>query len=232
MSTFLKATHIFVVLHLSFASATADEPAEDGGPARRGEFMRKAVQRFQVVLPDEPGKEVVPYKQLILRWSNPITKVKDGGVGVFCHNGRPVLFVELQLHRAELMINEFARLTPAPIEVTMPHNKRLIWKPAPDVSWSDFQELPDLAPPSEEKRLRLTQMRRIAERFTVIDHFGSRRETIQKIDLRLMTSPVYRFGTDPREDDKKNQKESTKEQSPPSDLADNGFGREHRCQDI
>ena len=132
--------------------------------------------------------------------------MKDGGVGVFCLNDRPVVFVELQLHRAELMINEFARLTPEPVEVTMPHNKRLIWKPAADIAWSDFNELEDIAKPSEKKPLRLTQMRRIAEKFSVVDHFGHSKEVMQKIDLRLMTSPVYRYGRGFRKDEEESEK--------------------------
>lgn len=168
----------------------ADDPARKQAE-RRMEYMRQAVQRFAVTIKDQPDSKIEPQKELILRWSNPTTNVKDGSLGVFTHEGRPVVFVELQLHNARTMINEFARLTPARVEVRSAHDEVLVWSPGEE-HWSDFEPLPDGPQPADREPLRLIQMKRLAEGFRVVDHFGSKEIVIQ--DLRLMATPAYRYG--------------------------------------
>ena len=156
------------------------------------EFMRKAVQRFEVQLPEKPDAKIEAHKDLILRWSNPTTSVKDGSLGVFCQEGRPVVYVELQLHNAQRMIHEFARLTPDPVKVQRKDGP-IVWMPE-GKGWSDFKPLASSEKPSEKPTVRLTQMRRLAKKFRVVDHFGWNDKDIQVQNLRLMPTPAYRYG--------------------------------------
>lgn len=183
----------FVVMLLTVTAQCGIADEKSDAAKRRLNFMRQAVQRFEVDITSKPDAVILPQKELILRWSNPTTTVKDGGLGVFCQDGRPVVYVELQLHGGKGMIHEFARLTKDPVRVRRPDRNLTIWEPGED-SWSDFQPFPDSGKPVKSATLRLTQMRQLAKRFRLVDHFGNNEKELQVQELRLMPSPVYRYG--------------------------------------
>jgi hypothetical protein len=151
------------------------------------EFMLKALGRYEVVYPGDPPKVSRLHAKSLLRWSNPLTVVKDGGLAVFTRGGRPDVVVELQLHGEQTMIHEFSPILYDGMELR--RDGRAVYKS--DHGWFEFRDLADAPRPADKPVLRLAQMRKLAERFTVVDNFGW--TDPQPYNLRLMPTPVYRY---------------------------------------
>ena len=98
-------------------------------------------------------------------------------IGQFFHNG------------PKRWVNEFAVI--ADRDAAILHSDRLYWKPSEYIC--KFADLPDSPIPASKPALRLTQMRKIAADFSVIDHFGWEESEITRQNLRLLTQPVYRY---------------------------------------
>ena len=160
-------------------------PAEKVQSERRLEFMTRALGRYEVSV----GKENKPAPLLpkpVLRWSNPVSGVKDGIVGMYTTGGRPTVIVQFAFHDKEGQVHEFYSVTEEPFEMTRGQS---VWKPAASIF--AFQDLKDGPPPAKTARLRLPQMRQIASEFTVIDDFGWDKK--EKQYLRLLGQPLHRY---------------------------------------
>jgi hypothetical protein len=168
-------------------NADPKAPSEKEKAEKRMEFMLRALGRYEVVYPGDPPKISKLHPKSLLRWSNPLTVVKDGGLVVFTRGGRPDVVVELQLHNEQALIHEFSPILYNGMELR--RDGRTVYKS--DHGWFKFQDLADAPRPADKPVQRLAQMRKLAERFTVIDNFGY--ENPQPYNLRLMPTPVYRY---------------------------------------
>jgi hypothetical protein len=192
---FAPASAVAVALSMLLGSAgmrcsLADDPeplSEKEKAEKRLEFMLQALGRYEVVYPGNPPRKSRLHEKALLRWSNPLTTVKDGGLAVFTRGGRPDVVVEVQLHGEQTLIHEFSPILDGGMELR--RSGRAVFKA--DHGWFKFQDLPDAPRPADKPAQRLTQMRKLAGRFTVIDAFGF--EEIQNYNLRLMPTPVYRY---------------------------------------
>ena len=165
-----------------------------GKSQKRLQFMLKAASRFRFEFPEEKGAEASLHPKALLRWSNPISTVRDGMIGMYKLGDRPISFVEFQMHASGTVIHEFNIASRKAVELK--RDGRTIWKPLQ--RWSVYRELTDAPDPASDKLKRLTQMKRLARRFKVTDQFGWEEDDITPYELRLMPNPVYRYGNSDR----------------------------------
>lgn len=161
-------------------------PADNELAEQRLKFMKEALGRYELRL----GPDRTPAKLLatpLLRWSNPVSGVQDGLVGLYTTGGRPTAVVQFAFHHQQFQVHEFYAVTP--VEFEMLRGAESIWKPAKAIF--AFQDLKDGPPPAKSTNLRLTQMRQIAAEFTVTDKFGWDKPETQI--LRLMPQPLHRY---------------------------------------
>jgi hypothetical protein len=178
------------------SGARGDEPPADATPIsekdkaeKRMKFMLQALERYEVVYPGDPPQTARLHPKPLLRWTNPVTTIKDGTLAVYTRGGRPDVVVEFQVHNEDLSGHEFS---PIRFEgMKLRRDGRTVF--SADGGWFKFQDLPDAPRPAAKAAQRLVQMRQIAERFTVIDIFGRFENDVQHYNLRLMPQPVYRY---------------------------------------
>ena len=181
----------------SSSGSRGDEPAADDEKIlsekdkaeRRMEFMTKALARYEVVYPGQPAQVARLHEKPLLRWTNPVTVVKDGTLVVFTRGGRPDVVCEFQLHNEQVSGIEFSAIRFEGMELK--RGGQTVF--SADHGWFKFQDLADAPKPAERAAQRLAQMRKLAERFVVVDQFGWNEEDIQRYTLRLLPQPVYRY---------------------------------------
>lgn len=169
----------------------ATSPADEKLAEQRLKFMKQALGHFEIFV----GREQTPAPLLdapILRWSNPVSGVKDGMVGLFTTGGRPTAVVQFAFHGKAFQVHEFYSVTSEPFE--MKRGDESVWKPA--TQNFAFQDLKDGPVPAKTDKLRLPQMRKIAAEFTIVDDFGWDKKEPQ--NLRLMTQPLHRYTDEAR----------------------------------
>ena len=173
------------------ADKTSEKQPRIGPPTaeelagQRMQFMKTALSRYtvQVGKSKEPAKVGDP----CLRWTNPISMIADGIVGVYAHDGgRPAALAQFFLHPSKQWINEFTII--AESDVAIRRSGRLFWKPTEYVC--KFTSLNRSPRPADKPVLRLAQMRAIAADFSATDYFRSGKT---KQELRLLRQPVYRY---------------------------------------
>lgn len=180
---------------ISFTASRADEPADGNALSekekaeRRMKFMMQALGRYEVVYPGAPPQVARLHEKPLLRWTNPVTVVKDGTLVVFARGGRPDVVSEFQIHGERAAAVEFS---PIRFEgMQLKRNGQIVF--SADHGWFKFQDLADAPKPAGKPAQRLVQMRKLAERFAVIDLFGWNEDAIERYTLRLMPQPVYRY---------------------------------------
>jgi len=184
-------THCAVVAEETAAASRNGNSEEEDAATERLETMLRIGAEFQFQLPDEqPPAKFHP--QALLRWTNPVSTVRDGIVGVYVSEGRPVGFVEIQMHDTGRVAHEFSSISDQ--EVVLKRGDKPFWIPADD--WSTYLRIEGAPKPSAKKTQRLVQMKMIARKFQIVDEFGLREGEITPYTLRLLPNPVYRFNFD------------------------------------
>jgi hypothetical protein len=174
----------------------AKEPDDDATAASektksetRSKFMIQALEKYEVQYADDPSRPARLHPKLLLRWSNPLTTIKDGALAVYTRGGRPDVVCEFHIHSEQVFGHEFS-----PIRfdgLKLQRGEQTVF--AADGGFFKIQDLADAPPPAEKAVQRVAQMRQIAERFTVVDRFGRNEADLQNYVLRLMPQPVYRY---------------------------------------
>lgn len=175
------------------AEAPAVDPSNIAPPTEadlataRIQFMSTALGRYTVVVPgvDAPLASSAP----CLRWNNPVSGTSDGILAIFGETGRPAVIAQFFKTKGGSWVHEFAVTGTDEIEIL--RSGKLYWKPSEFVF--AFQDVPDAPEPAKTPALRLPQMRRIAERFSVTDHHGFQESQITPTRLRLLTTPLHRY---------------------------------------
>jgi hypothetical protein len=171
------------------ASPDLAVPTKDELADQRLAFIKSALSQYTVQVNDREEKAKV--SDLLLRWSNPVSGVKDGAIAVYTFNGgRPVVIG--QFHHgggAKRWVNEFAVI--ASDDVSILRSDRPFWSPSEYIC--RFTDVPESPTPAATVSKRLAQMRKIAVDFSVVDHFGFETAQITKHGLRLLPQPVYRY---------------------------------------
>lgn len=175
----------------------AEKPASvsRNGAAKELEIARECLEKmlriageFRFEMPDDqPPAEIHP--QALLRWNNPVSTVRDGILGVYLTEGRPVGFVEIQLHASGTIIHEFSSVLDKDVELQ--RDSKSFWTPAD--TWSKYLRIESMPPPAPKKTQRLLQMKMLARKFAILDQFGFQDDDITPYTLRLMPNPIYRI---------------------------------------
>lgn len=136
---------------------------------------------YQVVQLSSSGEMPLTLeKGSVLSWSNPIRKTAAGAVFLWTVEGRPQLIASTYPYEMGVE-QELTSLSELPLKLSGDDGRTHRF-----TSGIEWKDVPDADPPHKQRALRLTQMRRIAERFRVQGNGAN------KFDARLLTQPIYR----------------------------------------
>lgn len=189
----LLTTVIGVVVAGGAAGPAKAEAAEPGSQTDdRLQFMKSTLADYQIAVSGAPGstpRKFTRIEEPLLRWDNPVSNVPDGTLFLWTdETGRPGFAAQVFIAGGtkDLWLHEFQSLAVEKFRVL--RGSHAIW--TPERGGIDFQPVPDAPAPAETKSARLVQMRQIARRFAAEDDFEGR----SRWELRLLTTPVYRYG--------------------------------------
>lgn len=161
--------------------ATASDPAVE-----RLKYMQTTGASYTVTTEDRRG--VSFREEPLLRWTNPVSGVPDGGLFIWEDDSkRPLAAAQIFLAPGteDLWIHEFQSLATEPLRFE--YEGRAAWTPRDaGVMFDPLEEAPS---PSASASGRLIQMRQLARRFSVKDDF----EGASVDELRLMATPLARY---------------------------------------
>lgn len=158
------------------------------------DHARQQAATYEIHLADgETETAATPLDQALLSWTNPVDGFRTyGEVFLWTAKGRPAAVLSLYryngLDGVEHEHHEFSSLAEVGRNAVHPSGKT--W--APDAGGVQLQVVPDSDPPADSPRLRLRQMKVLAQRFTA----GKTERDGTQRGLRLMPQPVYRYEGD------------------------------------
>jgi hypothetical protein len=175
-----------VVNALAPVAFSQEKPAEPPLPDRDDWKAQRAVEfaSYRFETEGVERKVLVLEPKPILDWSNPERNTIYGATFLWTYQGRPEL-IGSAYGRAQYLRHEFHSLSTEPI-VGERSNGR-VHRFQPGIQW---RELPGAPAPASSYALRLSQMRRQAERFEMTMIF--RKLNDKQFPLRLLTQPNYR----------------------------------------
>jgi hypothetical protein len=177
---------LLLISMLGQVGADTEVPTINDTPAARLEYMQVTGDAYQIS--DADGKPVTFRKEPVLRFTNPVSGVVDGGLFVWEDQAtRPVAMAQIFIvpKTDKLWLHEFQSLAPGPLHFR--YQGRAVWTPAaPGV---ELKKLAGAPQPAATPAARLLQMRQIARRFSVKDFFEERSND----ELRLMSTPLVRY---------------------------------------
>lgn len=163
----------FHLLHLAHGQAK-EEPSrvdyiQDQADKLTIEIVEKGLSRIKV---EKHGKP-------LLKFTNPLyVEQSDGLFLIWTKHSVPIVAASYTIRNDKELFRELTSLDDRPLQCSF--ESKSVWHPsAPGFRRADFEGAPE---PHENERLRLAQMKRLAERFTVAD-------------LRLMPTPLYRYSS-------------------------------------
>jgi hypothetical protein len=166
------------------ATTAADAPLPDAKLA----FFRDNIGLLQVTVADLPDEPCAMAAKPLIKFDNPISQILDGYMFLWTDRGRPVAVVK-SYNNASIKSWGRTFVSIAPQRLTMSLHGQDLWMP--QAAGVSFAPLPEAPRPAELPAARLTQMRNLARRFTVIDHWGIKEP--KDWTLRLLSSPLYRY---------------------------------------
>jgi hypothetical protein len=188
---------VLVLTFLLASSASAQQAKTKALPERRPpdphqreklEFFRDRVGAVRLTVADRPDEPCQFVAEPLAKFDNPISQIWDGFMFLWTDRGRPVAVVK-SYHNSPNKTWGRTFVSLAPQLIVMKQDGKPLWTPeGPGVT---FAKLPGTAVPAAEPRQRLAQMREIARRFSVIDHWGIKDPTDWQ--LRLLTTPLHRY---------------------------------------
>lgn len=190
---------LLLMCHMASTPLTmAQDQADEKEEAERKEADKTSASRLRAVreimgditmkslVGDEP-KPLELKPDPLLRYSDVTRGILDSCVFRVGLKGRPVALISAELYGRQgerfLLNHEFVALYQPKMKM---QRDVFLWEPP--AGNLTFQELPKAEPPIENPRLRLTQMRRLAEQFTASQMVGASR-----IELRRFSTPIDRY---------------------------------------
>lgn len=144
----------------------------------------------QITMNSTTGDEPQPLElkpEPLLRYNDATRGILDSCVFRVGIKGRPVALISAELYGRQgerlLLNHEFVALYEPKVRF-----KRDVFVWEPPTGTLTFHEFPAAEPPVENPRLRLTQMRRLAEQFSASQMVGASR-----IELRRLATPIDRY---------------------------------------
>ncbi len=173
--------------------AQEPQPPSAGAPAGKQQheklaYFAERIAKLQVAPAGEADKPFPFVAEPLITFENPVSQMWDGFMFAWTDGGRPAAAVKCYYHSINKRWGRtFVSLSGGRIQMTA--GGKQFWTPAE--AGLSFAELPGASKPAHDARRRLTQMRDIARRFTIIDHWGLKDPTDWR--LRLLTTPLYRY---------------------------------------
>jgi hypothetical protein len=163
-------------------AAGAEEPPSqpEASPKEWLAERQAEFEAYEFSLGAEEPRKLTLESRSLLNWSNAERGADVGAVFLWTDKGRPQL-IACAFGRGELLRHEFHSLSTEPMAAERGADS--VHRFGPGIAW---QELPAAPAASKQRALRLTQMRRQAQRFRVV--MGGK----QPSEMRLLTQPVYR----------------------------------------
>lgn len=176
------------------ALAQGEQPTDDAlvqeetlKSRQRLEFMNKAAGRYDIRIGTPEGTRSDLLHEPLLRWMNPQSTARDGIMVAWSRGGRPDVVAQFAIYANGNLIHEFS--STCDDRLIMQRNGQVQWVPAGTaLVFQDFENVP---PPAKTELLRMTQMRKLAEKFEVMDDHGWE-ETVRQ-QLRLMSKASHRY---------------------------------------
>lgn len=174
------------VLSLGALDAGLDKKKE---AAERLVVMKSEAARYRFSAgPSEKGETVLQPEPL-LRWTNPVAEEEDAGLFLWTRAGRPEAAAQFFV-RKDVWMHEFQSLSESPFTVRW--NGRAVWTPSqPGLR---LRLVPGATTPEKSATQRATRMREIAGSFKASVEFAY--AGVSRYELRLLSKPVYRYGSD------------------------------------
>jgi len=155
--------------------------------AARLELMTKSLAIYEIHAADDHGRAYRFQEQPVLRFSNPVSRSKDGAIFLWIgEGGRPEVAVQVYCNSEGTWLQEFVSLATTPL--TAKAAGKPDWNPSRP--GAEFKPVPGAPKPAETAEARRRQMATLAEGF-VAEHFyqGKVWNT-----LRLLAKPLARYG--------------------------------------
>ena len=173
---------------LCFGPGTAeDEDSERQARADRLRLMKESFQVYHFSAKDEHQTELKVNPEPLLRWTNPVSGLKDGALFLWKDaDGRPAAGAQVFLTADNLWLHEFQSLYERPFQATQ--NGAPVWSPSR--AGVSFSRLPEAPSPANTPVRRLAQMRRLLGRFMASDEFEGK----SRWELAPLTTPLSRYG--------------------------------------
>lgn len=165
---------------------SAQEQGGDQAKQQRMELMVRSVSDVNIRTADD--RELALRQEPLLRWSNPVSGIIDGTVFMWTLDGRPQAAAQVFRVPDGTWLQEFQSL--ALDGLTSTRGADELWSPTqPGI---EMQTLPNAPRPADTATRRLVQMRGLLRQFSASDRFEDR----EPYRLRLLTSPLHRYGQD------------------------------------
>ena len=191
----MRVAHVItIVVGMIFVSSAAGQDdaenlSKDQDSLARLQFMRDSVQKM-VVKPIKTGDErdLTIKAQPLLRYNDSARNVADSAVWRVGTTGRPTAIVTSEVYGPS---NDSYRLSHEYLAVDNPQLTikcgGFVWTPPPATTLT-FLKFESEERPAENPKLRLTQIKRLAKKFTTGEQLGS-----SKIELRVLPTPIDRY---------------------------------------
>lgn len=187
----LRLMAAFVVLTMPALTSADDPPVAtiSSSAEERLAYMQSSGGGYEVTV-GEKGTATFQ-KEPVLRFSNPVSGVVDGGLFVWKDESqRPVAVAQLFIcpGTEKLWLHEFQSIATVPMKFE--YRRRTAWAPkSPGIK---FESIKNVGEPAKSAESRLVQMRQIARRFSVKDDFAGATAD----DLRLLSTPLTRYSNE------------------------------------
>ena len=166
----------------------AEEPKKDPKNLARLEFMRDTVRQLEIKATEPDDKRDLTVKmQPLLRYSDPARQVADSAVWRVGLKGRPVAILTSEVYGPRdggyHANNEFVAIDEPHLTI---RSGPFTW--TPPAKKLEFQEFKGEERPADKPQLRLTQLRRLAKRFSTREEFFG-----NKVEMRPLPTPIDRY---------------------------------------
>jgi RNA polymerase sigma factor (sigma-70 family) len=156
--------------------------------AERLESMKRTADRYELVAAGDETTRLDRVPEPVLRWTNPVRGAKDGCLFLWTEEGRPAAILSLYPPfggSGDRWDHEFLSLSRG--KLLARRDGTLAWTPEkPGIA---FKPVPGAAAPAQSAARRLSQLRQMAANFFCTVTIGD-----DKSQLRLLTSPIHRYG--------------------------------------
>ena len=198
MIRILRCFGLVSIVALMIGSSVADDlppssPSQNENATEALRITTTAAKLYEFMLPNEPPRKLDFHPRSILRWSNPVAGEIYGNVFVWTLNERPTVIGSIYQWYSPMThgSHEFQSLAAEPLEGKREGTK--VWSTKQSgIQWRPVPEQPVVA---DSKSLRTRQLRALSRRFQVRK---TDREDVSR-DLRLLTQPLFRYGSDDSE---------------------------------